>query len=354
MKKKHYIWIVAYLLFLMTSCEKKFDPNDAYKDITIVYGLINPVDSIHYIRIHKAFLTTDNVVVMAQDPTQSTYPVEDLDVRIYEITPTGNTTQIPVETTIIHDKDSGIFYYQEQLVYYFKKTFQNLYNLDNTIKIEIENKKTGKIVYAETPLVNDFEVTVPRHGMRLNFDPEPTAMKFEWNNAKNGRIYDFYYTLRYREGRTEDPSSVWKRDSMVWHMGLRTATTTGDGSEKSVIFTFNSLSFYDAVKGAIAYDANVWRRPYIQVKLTIWCGSEDMYHYNYINGNPRPTPDIPEYTNLRTRLGTKELENESYGIFSSRIVKNITIYISEQMAVQYLPNKVLVNRQFLPKPVVED
>jgi hypothetical protein len=283
----------------MLSCEKEFNPRDKYKDITIVYGLINPLETTHYIRISRAFFAPESVTIVAQNPDSSNFPVEDIDVRIYEITPGGNSTQLTVGDTIIHNKDTGYFYAQEQRAYYFRKKF-DLKNLDNTIKIEVEHKKTGKIVYAETPLVNDFDILLPRPGMRMNINPHSTSMRFEWNNAKNGRIYDAYYTLYYREGHYADSSDVWEKDSIVWHVGSHSAQTTGDGGLQIETFSFNSTWFYDLVR-EIKYDESVWRRPYMQAKLAIWCGSEDMYYYNVINGTPRPTPDVPEYTNLKAK-----------------------------------------------------
>jgi hypothetical protein len=341
------------MLFLMPSCQKEFDPRGKYKDITIVYGLINPLETIHYIRIHRAFLAPGSVTIVAQDPDSVNFPIEDIDVRIYEITPDGNSSQLPVGTTIIYDKDTGYFYAKEQLLYYFKRDF-DIRNLENTIKIEVEHKKTGKIVYAETPLVNYFDITIPRPGMSVNINPRPTPMRFQWNNAKNGKIYDIYYTMYYMEGRNIDPSNVWKKDSMVWRVGSHTARATGNGEEQIETFTFNSATFYEQVRETIAYDTSVWRRPYVQAKISIWCGSEDMYYYNVINGTPRPTPDIPEYTNLKTKLNSVELENEAFGIFTSRIESYLPIRLSDYMMMKYLPDKVLVDRQFIPVPVVVD
>ena len=352
MKKKHFIWTCASLLFLALSCQKDFNPHDKYKDITIVYGLINPLETTHYIRIGRAFLALESATIVAQNPDSSNFPIEDIDVRIYEITPNGTRTQLTVGDTIIHNKDTGAFYAPEQRAYYFKKKF-DVQHLENTIKIEVEHKKTGKIVYAETPLVNDFDVTIPRPDMQINFSPAATPMRFEWNNAKNGRIYDFYYTLYYKEGLHADPSDKGRKDSIVWHIGSHSAPKTGNEEAQVETFHFYSSQFYDEVK-KIRYNTDVWRRPYVKAKIRFWAGGEDMYYYKLINGIPRPTPDIPEYTNLKTKLNNTELENEAFGIFSSRMYRDINILLSDHMMVIYLPDNVLVNRQFIPVPVVVD
>jgi len=355
MKNKRFILFItlicAGLLALMSSCEKEFNPRADYKDITIVYGMVNPVDDIHYIRIHKAFLGPENILDMAENPDSSLYPVEDLDVRVFEITPGGGSTKLNVDTmTITNKKEPGYFYYPNQIVYFFKKKFNLNTDLENTIKIEVENKKTGKIVYAETPLVNSFSVKSPMTGARLNLDPKQVTSKFEWNNAKHGRMYDVYYTLRYQEGRNVDPTDKFKIDSVVWHVGTHYSTRTGDGTSQAESFQFNPAALYSEIERKVAYDTSLWRRPFEEVRLSIWCGSEDLYYYHNIN---KPSGGIaqerPEFTNLKTKQYSEEygtyqdIENEAFGIFTSRLVQHVSIRISDRMYMIYLPE---TDRQF--------
>jgi hypothetical protein len=184
--------------------------------------------------------------------------------------------------------------------------------------------------------------------------------RFIWNNAKNGRIYDVYYTMYYREGRNEDPSTVWRKDSVVWHVGTYSASKTGDGVEQTETFRIASSAFYAYVQKAVAYNTGLWRYPYVNAKVTIWGGSEDLYYYHNITSYNDLPPDIPEYTNLKTKtyseeLGDyKELENEAFGLFSSRIVMCCSTLLSDYMVVKYLPDTVFVNRQFRPVPILED
>jgi hypothetical protein len=366
MKNKYLIlWftVVCALLLSLFSCEKEFNPREKYKDITIVYCLVNPVDTFHYIRIHKAFLGPENVLVMAENPDSSLYPVEDIDVRIYEVTPIGTRTQLTVDTITIKNKKPGYFYYLEgQRMYRFEKIFEKTtspfgedsYKPENSIKIEVEHKKTGKIVYAETSLVNSFNMIAPIRGTALNLKPNITSTNFQWNNAKNGRIYDVYYTLRYREGRYAQPSNEGKKDSLVWHVGSHSAIKTGNGTSQVEKFTYNPGAFYAQVIRDIPYDEGAWRRPYDEVRLAVWCGSEDLYYYNNINAHSQGiTQERPEYTNLKTKIYSeelgayKELENEAFGLFSSRIVRYVSLHLSPEMVMKYLPE---TDRQFLPIP----
>ena len=348
---------VCVILPTLSSCEKEFNPRDKYKDITIVYGLVNPVDSVHYLRIHKAFLGNESIIIMAQNPDSSLYPVEDLDVRVYDIDQNGNSTKFTVRDTIIKNKESGDFYYPEQRAYYFEKKFEktsmygeDFYRCDDTIRIEVENKKTGKIVYAQTSLVNSFNVKSPMRNMAFDINPKQNSSVFRWNNAKNGRIYDVYYTMHYREGNHDKPSSDYVKKTIVWYIGQYSAPSTGNGSEQTQNFNFNPGAFYAQIIRDIPYDENVWRTPYDSVTVAIWCGSEDLYYYHNINS---PSQDLvqerPEYTNLKVKIYSeelgdyKEIENEAFGIFSSRIVQYIPLHLSADMTQIHLP---ATDRQF--------
>ena len=83
--KQFFLSILLFLsLIFITSCSTKLDVNAEYKDITVVYGLLNQNDSIHYIKINKAFIGDDNAYYMAADPKLSNYNPADLDVYMEE------------------------------------------------------------------------------------------------------------------------------------------------------------------------------------------------------------------------------------------------------------------------------
>jgi len=348
---------VCTILPTLSSCEKEFNPLDEYKDITIVYGLINPIDTVHYLRIHKAFLGPENIILMAKEPDSSLYPVEDIDLRIYEIDRNGKiVAELPWYIKEIDNKDTtGYFYAPTQRVYCFEKIFKKTSigeyrpNSDEeiTIKIEVENNKTKKIVYAQTSLVNSFSVKAPVRNAPLDLDPEKNSSKFIWNNAKNGRIYDVYYTMRYREGIL--PSNDYIKKTIVWHVGQHSSTKTGDGNEQTQNFNFNPGAFYAQIVRDVPYNEKLWRTPYDSVTVAIWCGSEDLYYYHNINKPGGIAQERPEFTNLKAKIYSeelgdyKELEHEAFGIFTSRIVQYIPIHLSADMTQKHLP---ATNRQF--------
>ena len=85
MKLKHLLLILISLT-LLTRCSNDVDINAEYKDIVIVYGLLDPNQDTTYLKINKAFLGEDNALTMAQIKDSSEF-VDKLDVKIW---PKGN------------------------------------------------------------------------------------------------------------------------------------------------------------------------------------------------------------------------------------------------------------------------
>ena len=63
--KKAVVILLAFFMG-MESCETDFEVNAPWRDITIVYGLLNQKENPHVIKINKAFLGEADVNDMAQ------------------------------------------------------------------------------------------------------------------------------------------------------------------------------------------------------------------------------------------------------------------------------------------------
>src|SRR6187200_3718731 len=81
--KKILVFLLSPFLF---SCSTDFDTIADYKEITVVYGLLNPYDSNEVlIRVNKAYLGEGNALIMAQQQDSINY-AHALDVTLEKIT----------------------------------------------------------------------------------------------------------------------------------------------------------------------------------------------------------------------------------------------------------------------------
>ena len=66
---------------ILTSCSNEIDITSDYKDITVVYAVLNQNDSVQYVKIYKAFLGDEDAFIMAQS-TDSFYHQDVLEVTL--------------------------------------------------------------------------------------------------------------------------------------------------------------------------------------------------------------------------------------------------------------------------------
>ena len=119
-KKMRRLFLVAFsaLALSITGCSEDFEIAAPYKDITLVYAMLNHADTVHYIRIQKAFMDDNKSAIdMAKLPDSSYYADGVLDVRVEELLPNGNVNGSTALTRVnMADegvtKDPGMFYHR--------------------------------------------------------------------------------------------------------------------------------------------------------------------------------------------------------------------------------------------------
>ena len=108
--------IVLCILFLFLSCETDFEINASWKNVAIVYGLLDQSETVQYIRINKAFLGDEDAYVMASISDSINYDPSNLEVKIEKISASGYVLDVKVLTDTIMLKDTGDFAFDENII----------------------------------------------------------------------------------------------------------------------------------------------------------------------------------------------------------------------------------------------
>ena len=234
-----------FIPFCFSSCETDFDVIADYKEVAIVYGLMNQSDSVHYLRINKAFLGNGNSLTYATVPDSSSFG-GDINVVITAVSPGGIRREIIFDTITLSGKESGDFYAPDQLFYYSKET---LYESDTCI-LKITNKKTGLEVSSQTRLIHNFSFTKPALFIKtLSFKRSVTQPnKFIWSNAVNGKRYQFRFYFNYKE-LTTSGDTIYKKIDWVFPENITEKT---DGSGESEV-TYANEDFFKLCDNKIPY-----------------------------------------------------------------------------------------------------
>ncbi|MBW6491535.1 MAG: hypothetical protein K0B15_10125 [Lentimicrobium sp.] len=303
-----FLILIFFLPFVFQSCETDFDVTAPWQDITVVYGLISQNDSVHYIKINKAFLGEGNALEYAQNPDSSSYG-NNLEVTLKE---TGNGSVLRTfnfDTTTIFNKEPGIFYAPGQVVY--KSAFlipSDYSSRELTYQLEIRNKSNGKIITATTPLVNNFAVETPRPGQPvINFATEGSIQRIKWTSAKNGKRYNVSIRFWFDEviGAARDTVPRF----IDWNLNSIKSNSVQGGEAMELQYT--PASFFSICKNMIPYkdgssvaESAVISRLVNRVEFLFAVSGDELNTYMEVN---EPSSGIvqekPDYTNIENGIG---------------------------------------------------
>ena len=284
--------ILITSLFILISCDKTVDLFEDYKDITIVYGLINPKDSISYIRIEKAFLSTENIYQIAKIPDSNLYSYK-LDVKILS----GNQI-IEFDTITIYNKNEGIFYAPNMQVY-FAETINRL-DINEPLFLEIKNPVSGKTIRSETNLHSSSAIKVVRPIYFISFEKNST-LSFE--TIADISIYQPTVRFHYMEQVPNEPNTaVYKY--VDWPFAFMTSRTLFGGETLNVPIT--GENFYRYLLKTIS-PTNDFERYHGMIEFVIGTSEYSFYAYH--------ESCQPSSTVVMNRGVYTNIEN-GYGVFS--------------------------------------
>jgi hypothetical protein len=316
MHKIKVVILLALVTLVISSCNSKLDVNADWKDITVVYGLLDQNDSVHYLKITKAFLGPGDALSFAKIADSSNY-AEKLDVKLEEwemkkdnngkIYDSQYIKSIQFDTMIITNKEEGdsIFYYPSQLVYKSIGTVK--LNSTNLYKLIIREPRTGKLITAQTPLVQKIgEITSPKPSpARASFIPG-TKNHAVWTSAEGGKRYQLVARFYYTETKIADTSQkVTKYVDWIIFNNLKTDNT--DGGNK-MDFSYSSDVFYVVLGNHILIDPTVTRVAN-RMEYIFTVAADELNTYMEVT-EPSYTivQEKPPFTNI----------NNGIGIFSAR------------------------------------
>lgn len=155
------------LLFALTafaalySCENELDINAEYKDLTIIYGMLNPKLDSNYIRIQRGYLGTEPAINSVGQSDSLYYDTADIDVYIREYN--KDDTTFNKEAPLVIDNsiplDSGLFTSDG---FYLYRVPSDLDILNDKEYEVIVKRKDGSEASARTGIVGDIDIDRPR------------------------------------------------------------------------------------------------------------------------------------------------------------------------------------------------
>jgi hypothetical protein len=298
-------WIFGLLILsiLFSSCDNELVVTDEWKDIPVVWGLLNKSDTAHYIRVEKAFL----------DPTTSALDIARIPDSLYYDNATVSLKRVNTGQVFMLQRVDGIAegYPREPGIFaespnYLYKIKANVINLVIGEKYEfILDKGDGSTpVTAQTIILPRPELRNPPVGSLLAFRRN-NSYTFTWNAIPDAGIFDLKLRFYYKE-TILDSGIVNAPKSFEWDI----ATNIPDNE-----YTLsNGIEFFNTVKANVPAKLGAIRN-FDSVEIIIWAGGVELANFIKLakaNTGITSTQDIPVYTNLSEGLGIFSSRNVSY------------------------------------------
>lgn len=282
--------------FIINGCKTDFEVVAPYKEIPVVYGLLNASDSLQYIRIQKAFLGEGNALTMAQHPDSIYYP-DILEVKLDEYNNNGTFIRTINLIRDVKPKEEGVF---SSIVHYIYRTQGEKIFTQYNYKLVITNTRTGAVFTSQTEVVDDLNVLKPTpFPSQINWLGFPYAI--EYSPFPEGYLYQLIIRFYYTERIVATNQTTLKY--LDWKFPER-------GNEFAS-FTIGNSEFFVFVASQLEPDPAV-KRHAVEFEFYFHVAGKSFSEYMQVNApSSGINQEIPVFTNI----------NGGLGIFSSRNVK---------------------------------
>jgi len=299
MNSRRIIVAIALTILLCTSCDNTIKILAPYKDITIVYGLIDQNDPVHYFRINKGFEGNGNAYTMAQQYDSIYYPVGNITAVLEDSSTTTNSivNVYLLDTTTSIPLGAGIFSYPKQLLYYTNATL----NPNDYYNIVITNTKTGKKITGSTYLLPDMTFSnndfVGSPTLPLSFNNTYPSM-IQWNTSSNARIYQM--TVRFYYDEVNSSNNVTLK-SFDWVFPAVTSPTLSGNYPLS--YSYYASGLLSLIVYYVPYEQGITR--YVDSLHVIFTsGTDDLNTYVLLSQPPSGiNQDVPNFSDVKNAVG---------------------------------------------------
>ena len=330
------------IMVILFSCNEQIELSGDFKETAIVYGLLDHSDSMHYVKITRAFIGPGNAVDIAQIEDSSYF--NSVYATIEELEGGTVTRTWVLSDTVIENKDTnGVFFAPTQKVYYFKTlpttistsgafgTVQTspdpqLSSLNPNAQYRLNADINDGLfrVSATTDLVNGLTTNATSQNFTFKFASNPGEYKAQSvtiSNTGNAHVVNAKIGINIAEYIGEDAVS----QTIDWTIGENDVMPNS-----SITFSAQGETFYNRVIDNVTNDPLIDQRNFLGFEVVMTGGSEDLYNYITVN---QPSSSLaqtkPTYTNLEVTNDYRVI-----GIFSSiQTIKTFRpFYVSPQQA----------------------
>jgi len=309
---------------LFSACSNDFEVTAPWKEIPVVYGILSPQDTAHYIRIEKAFLDPDKSAFEVAQIADSLYYPEGAITVWLERTDNQNRIALKRVNGALegYPRDPGVFADQPNWLYKANTAgFPLLAGKKYRLVIERQDGKAD--ITAETTLPGDFLIVKPVVNTavpKIAFAGSKSTT-IQWRTDENGVFFNVTLVVRIYERNLN--GTLINTQEFVWDAATnqeRNGTPVSGGVYEASV-GLSGISFYNFLAQRLQKPGPNRYREFASCDIIIDGGGKEIKEYLETadaNGGLTGAETFPNFSNI----------SEGFGIFTGKnqtIAQNIRI-----------------------------
>lgn len=322
--KNKLLWVLIAFPMLFGSCSTKVELYADYKDVAVIYAMIDPQADTNFVKIIRAFCGTNDDPIDANEvaliPDSSNYPGK-LDARIIELRNTAGDSYKPtgrefaLDTMTLHNKELGVFYAPDQKIYYTTEHFNAEANGKKYKYRLVVVKPNGDTLTAQTSMVGGEDFAILSGGTNFQIAPTEAMGKMYFRADGAAVVYEIKMQFNYREQHSGQEVKL-KNVSRSFGTKPLSSYPKVENTDDSYYQEYSVNWLFNALTNAIGDDTVVNSNNPNVVRymddfvVSISAAGQELYYYYLVNQAQSNSiaPLVSTYTNI----------HGGGGLFSSR------------------------------------
>jgi hypothetical protein len=303
------LFILVLAITAFSRCNNELVTVDTWKDIPVVYGILNLNDSATYIRVEKAFVDKDKSPFQVAQIADSLY-YKDITVTLIRVKNNERFNLTKVDgNTEGYVRSDGIFAKSPNYLYKIANKTLTM-KADEDWRIEVLRKgDTKPLTKATTKIIGNYEVTVPgATPVFIRYD-NSFSLTVE-TEEKSGKAFDVKLSLNYDEADAAKPAATVAKQTKWDFTTSGQRRSSGTIPDPIISFSRKGQDMYEYFGSTIPATAGIIRT-FKSIDFEVNIGGQEFLDYSNVgiaNTGITGSQTIPTYSNI---------EN-GYGLFTSR------------------------------------
>lgn len=312
MKKTAALLLILFIALM--SCKNELDVLADYEQKFVIYGILNPKENVHYIRVSKLFVGEGNALLMAQNRDSIELRPEYVHAEITRLLNGVEMATYVLQPDSVIPRDSGVFLYPHQILY--KGEFP-VYTDGSVYRIRVTDLRNGFTSSSETKIVADVIQILPASVWQpLNYE-DTTIASYEFLSPYYGKKYMLTVRFHFTEQFIQDTSQT-SEHYVDWYIGEAQSVRNSGG--ENLRMNVRRDNFMRMLKNNVEINPTV-RRIAGGLQFIYTSVAEDYVTYkNVQDANNNTSAEVPPFTNITNGLG----------LFTSRNITTIGTYYLDQ------------------------